>query len=66
MSIKSAMNAHKKMAMPPAMKKPEGLPKYAKGGRIGGDPLKTGIPINPLTQAKRSNGIPGFKKGGKC
>lgn len=24
------------------------------------------VPMSPLTKAKMANGIPGFKKGGKC
>lgn len=63
MSLK-LMSPRKQMAM--GAKPPEAAPKYAKGGRIGGNPLKTGVPLNPLTQSKRMNGIPGFKKGGKC
>lgn len=31
-----------------------------KGGRV------TGMPMNPITKARRSNGIPGMKDGGKC
>lgn len=28
--------------------------------------LKSGTPDTPLENAKRANGIPGMKKGGKC
>ena len=47
---------------------------YAKGGTIGIDVAKpvnvtaprgkTGLGLNPLTVAKRNNGVPGMKKGG--
>lgn len=41
-------------------------PGYAKGGRIRGImPAIKGQPMNPLTRAKRNNGIPGYKAGGK-
>ena len=51
-----AINQHKQMAM--------GEPiKMAKGGGVPF--LKSGKPTSPLTDAKRANGIPGFKKGGK-
>lgn len=45
---------------------------YAKGGvvvkapRISGVmPAIKGQPMNPLTKAKRNNGVPGYKAGGK-
>lgn len=55
------MSPRKQMAMGA---KTDTAPKYAKGGRIGA--LKSGVPMSPLTQSKRENGIPGYKKGGKC
>lgn len=27
---------------------------------------RVAVPMNPLTKAKMANGVPGFKKGGKC
>jgi hypothetical protein len=42
-------------------------PGYAKGGVVVGTPLrKTGLADTPLEKAKRQNGVPGMKKGGKC
>lgn len=47
---------------------------YAKGGvvRVGSSSRITGVmpgikgqPMNPLEKAKRNNGIPGYKDGGK-
>lgn len=44
---------------------------YAVGGavkapKIGGVmPAIKGQPMNPITKAKRNNGIPGYKAGGK-
>lgn len=49
-----AINQHKQIAM--------GGKPFAKGGIV---PLKTGTPVNPITAAKRSNGVPGYKSGGK-
>ena len=35
--------------------------------KIGGPVLlKTGIPDSPMEKAKRDNGVPGMKKGGKA
>ena len=41
---------------------------FARGGSImpTGRALKTGIPDTPLEDAKRANGIPGMKKGGRA
>lgn len=45
---------------------------YAGGGMVvkvprirGVMPAIKGQPMNPLTRAKRNNGIPGYKEGGK-
>lgn len=46
---------HKRMAMGESVPK-----KYAKGGMV------KGLPESPITEAKKANGIPKFKKGGKC
>lgn len=48
------VNQHKRLAMG------EVLNKYAKGGMV----LPRG-PMNPVTKAKRNNGVPRMKKGGK-
>ncbi len=45
--------------MPPAAAQP-----MKRGGGVA--PLKTGMGTSPLTDAKRANGVPGFKKGGAC
>lgn len=37
---------------------------FKKGGSVGGQLLKTGIPDSPIETARRNNGIPGMKKGG--
>lgn len=37
--------------------------KFARGGSVPS--LKTGIPDNPITDAKRANGVKGIKNGGK-
>jgi hypothetical protein len=77
-----AINQHKQMAMglKPAFKSGGSAGKYGKegskkeeahdkkemafGGRVPF--LKSGKKDTPLEMAKRSNGVPGFKKGGKC
>ena len=55
---------HKRLAMGDTLKG------YAKGGTVGSDlniiSVRPGKAANPLTAAKRVNGIPGYKKGGKC
>jgi hypothetical protein len=42
---------------------------YARGGVVakpsGVMPTIKGQPLNPLEKAKRNNGIPGYKAGGK-
>lgn len=50
-------------------KKPAG---YARGGTVKSVPRITGVmpnikgqPLSPLEKAKRNNGIPGYKAGGK-
>ena len=59
---------HKRMAMGEKLK-------FARGGAVGmlapqGPAntrlLRTGIPDTPIENAKRANGIPGLKKGGKA
>jgi hypothetical protein len=42
----------------------EGIQKFKAGGSVMY--LKSGKKDSPLETAKRNNGIPGFKKGGKC
>lgn len=42
----------------------EGIQKFKSGGSVMY--LKSGKKDSPLETAKRNNGIPGFKKGGKC
>lgn len=65
-----AISQHKLMAMGKGSKSPAdaGVSKvkteFAKGGSTG-KLLKTGTPDSPLENAKRNNGIPGFKSGGK-
>lgn len=50
----SSISQHKSMAMGQKLK-------------IGGPVLlKTGIPDSPMEKAKRDNGVPGMKKGGKA
>lgn len=55
------------------MKKPSSAPQrkapgYADGGRVSGNSgartMRTGIPDSPVELARRSNGVPGFKRGG--
>lgn len=59
---KEAIRQHKQMAMGKSV--PQGTGgKYARGGSVPG--LKTGIPDNPITDAKRANGVRGIKSGGK-
>ena len=55
-----AINQHKQMAM--------GLkPAFKSGGLVPSSQfLKSGKKDSPLETAKRNNGIPGFKKGGKA
>lgn len=56
-----AISQHKQIAM--------GRKAYKTGGLViaAAKPyLKTGKHDSPLETAKRNNGIPGFKKGGKC
>lgn len=55
------INQHKQMAMGQSLAKGGLVVKPAGSGR----PLKTGMPDSPITDAKRANGIPGMKKGGK-
>ena len=53
----AGINIHKLQAM--------GGVKMAKGGKVM-MPAPTGVPMNPITQAKMNNGVPGMKKGGKA
>ena len=60
MKDSAQINIHKLQAM--------GGMKMAKGGRVG-LPGKATMPMNPITEAKMNNGVPGLKKGGsvcKC
>lgn len=59
----SQIPQHKRMAMGKGAPQGSGG-KFAAGGRVG--LLKTGIPTNPLTDAKRANGVKGYKAGGKA
>lgn len=52
MKNNQAINIHKQQAM--------GDTKMAKGGKV------PSMPLNPVTEAKRENGVPGMKKGGKA
>lgn len=59
------VNMHKRLAMGDTVKG------YAQGGRIASsipavDVKPSGRATNPLRAVKATNGIPGFKKGGKC
>jgi len=59
------ISQHKRMAMGKGLsERPREGGRFAKGGSTG--ELKTGIPTTPITDAKRANGIPGFKKGGSA
>lgn len=61
----SQIPQHKRMAMGKGLSSaPSSSAKFAGGGRVG--LLKTGIPTGPLTDAKRANGIKGYKAGGKA
>ena len=53
---------HKRMAMGQNVGHGGSTAKFARGGIAN---LKSGIPTTPITDAKRANGIPGLKKGGK-
>lgn len=58
---KDAIRQHKRMAM--GQDTPQGSGgKFANGGSVG--LLKTGIPTGPLSDAKRANGVKGYKDGG--
>lgn len=56
---------HKRMAMGKGMASSPKGGTFAKGGSVDKALLKTGMPTSPLTDAKRANGIPGIKAGGK-
>ena len=56
--MKAAINQHKQMAM--------GQKVGMKAGGMVKPTVKTGMPDSPMEKAKRANGIPGFKKGGKA
>ena len=51
------VHQHKRLAMGDTLKG------YAKGGSIGS--LKQQMPTSPITDAKRANGVPGLRGGGK-
>ncbi len=53
---------HKQMAMGARsqVSVPSRVAKFAGGGAV-----KTGLPTSPITDAKRANGIPNARKGGK-
>ena len=53
-----AISQHKRLAMD------EGIQKFKTGGSVMY--LKSGRKDSPLETAKRRNGIPGFKAGGKA
>ena len=71
MASNSGISQHKLLAMGKGLKSPgdAGVSKrkteFARGGSTG-RLLKTGTPDSPLENAKRNNGIPGFKAGGKA
>lgn len=64
----SLVNQHKQMAMGT---KTAATKKMARGGAVksarttGIMPQIKGQPMDPLEKARRNNGIPGFKAGGK-
>lgn len=68
MSDSEQITQHKRMAMGQNISHGGGggSNKFARGGGVGIRPSKSGIPTTPLTDAKRANGIPGLKKGGKA
>lgn len=56
------IDQHKRMAMGQDI-----TPKFARGGLVDkARQLKTGFGDGPVEMAKRRNGVPGYKKGGKC
>lgn len=58
---KKPINQHKRVAMGDTIKG------YAKGGRVGlPETGVSGAAKNPLTAARRGNGLKGMKDGGKC
>lgn len=58
---KKPIPQHKRVAMGDTIKG------YAKGGRVGMPDAKvSGSAKNPLTAARRGNGVKGMKDGGKC
>jgi hypothetical protein len=59
MAKTAGISQHKQMAMGQTPKVGAGG-NYARGGSV------KGIPTSPITDVKRSNGIPGMKKGGKA
>lgn len=62
MASKSTTPQHKRMAMGETVG-------FAKGGLVKKPTpvgAMKGVPMSPLTKAKMQNGIPGYKKGGKC
>lgn len=61
----SQLSQHKRLAMGQSINGQSSGSggKFAKGGSVAA--MKTGLPTSPITDAKRANGIPGLKKGGK-
>lgn len=59
------VSQHKRMAMGRGITSAPKGGSFAKGGGVDKALLKTGMPTSPITDAKRANGIPGVKAGGK-
>lgn len=60
MASDSKIPQHKRMAMG------AGKIGFKDGGSLPAPKIdKSGVPMSPLTKAKRANGVPGFKKGGQ-
>lgn len=58
---KKPIPLHKRMAMGDTVKG------YAKGGTVGMPAASASVGAkNPLTAARRNNGVKGMKDGGKC
>ena len=64
--MKQPINMHKELAM---TGKISGMAKGGVAGPMAGTAIKVkgpkGMPLSPLSLAKRNNGVPGMKKGGK-
>lgn len=61
--MSDAINQHKKLAMGQPVKMAAGGPVKSLTHK-GVMPAIKGQPMDPITKAKRNNGIPGYKKGG--